>query len=295
MSITVRPARLADFEQADQVLQAAFRRTHSFVPMLRLHLAMEPEGIWVATRDAEIVGTASCVDYGKIAYVGLMSVRPDCQGAGIARRLMARVLDWIRARGCGCALLDATDLGVGLYERLGFVDDATAYAYLRSAGTSEASRAAILATSARDVAVELHLSAACEDDLAEIVSFDAVAFGANRAKLFAALASLPDARWIVARHADTRLAGYLVARDSIIGPWAADDPATAGTLLARAVELPFAGAQLVHVPRSNEACRELLASSGFAEQRRLRHMRRGGEGPPGRPEMLFGQSSFGHG
>jgi hypothetical protein len=38
-----------------------------------------------------------------------------------------------------------------------------------------------------------------------------------------------------------------------------------------------------------------LLTCGFTEQRSLRHMRRGMNGPVGEPAKLFGQSSFAHG
>ena len=39
----------------------------------------------------------------------------------------------------------------------------------------------------------------------------------------------------------------------------------------------------------------LIERYGFEKRRRLRHMRRGGQIPPGRSEQLFGQASFAHG
>ena len=51
----------------------------------------------------------------------------------------------------------------------------------------------------------------------------------------------------------------------------------------------------VLVPRSNDRCREILDRHGLQCIRRLRHMRRGGTAPPGMPECLFGQVSFGLG
>ena len=291
MHVEIRKANPSDFEQANQVLQEAFERAVSFLPMLRLHHAMEPEGLWVATRNGEIIGTASCVDYGAVAYLGLMAVRPDCQGQGIARRVMSVVLNWIAERGCECTLLDATPRGAPLYERLGFVDDATAYAYFKPADAWTGLHPTP-PIAKREGAVEV--SAACDGDFAEIVAFDRLAFGANREKLFVALGQVAESRRFVARRADGRLAGYLLVRDPTIGPWAATDPMTADALLAATLPGSFSAPPLVHVPRSNEACRRILAAHGFVEQRRLRHMRRGAPAP-GQPAMLFGQSSFGHG
>ena len=122
--------------------------------------------------------------------------------------------------------------------------------------------------------------------------------GADRRRLFTALWPEFGERCLVARDGG-RLVGYLIARDPILGPWAAEDASVAEHLLAAALaNLPGATPDyrpLVMVPRSNDLCAQLLAKHGFVEQRRLRHMRRGGVSSPGIPERLFGQSSFAHG
>jgi hypothetical protein len=69
----------------------------------------------------------------------------------------------------------------------------------------------------------------------------------------------------------------------------------AGELLLAALAVNFKQAPTVLVPRSNDLCRQLLTDHGFVERRRLRHMRRGGNSPAGRPMQLFAQASFAHG
>jgi hypothetical protein len=179
-------------------------------------------------------------------------------------------------------LLDATDEGAPLYASLGFVDDYTAYDYER-------------VSAPRATAVVQTVRPAEAADLREISAFDRPVFGADRSRLFGALWSEHAGRCLVSRDAEGRLNGYLFARDPVLGPWAAEDVLTAEGLLSAAQKLDYQSSPHVFVPRSNQLAVELLVRSGFERRRTLRHMRLGGERPPGIAQQLYGQSSFGHG
>ena len=282
MSIVVRLVTEPDLAAADRVLRAAFDRPASFLPHMRLHRTIQPDLFFVAEEAGELVGTVGAVDYGAVAYIGLMAVDPALQRRGIARRLVEHLLAQLDARKCERILLDATDSGAPLYESFGFVDDARARVFeLRSMTADE------------DVVGDVEISSQAE--LSELASFDEASFGASREKLLGALLELYRDRLLVARDGAGRLQGYLFARDPTLGPWVAENREVAAALLNAALRLPYSHTPHVMVPRSNEAATELLVGRGFVEQRSLRHMRRGGTGPIGRPERLFGQSSFAHG
>ncbi|HYE48784.1 MAG TPA: GNAT family N-acetyltransferase [Azospirillaceae bacterium] len=73
----------------------------------------------VAERDGEVVGTAMGWPYGAdAATLGMVIVSHTCQGAGVGRKLMNGVLDRLGDR---TVMLNATDEGIALYERMGFV------------------------------------------------------------------------------------------------------------------------------------------------------------------------------
>jgi predicted N-acetyltransferase YhbS len=287
MSIVVRVAGRDDLAAADRLLQAAFERPTSFAAHLGLHCRIEPERFWVADDGGQLAGTIGVALYlslgaGPVAYIGLMAVDPARQRQGIARRLVSFVLERLDAAGCEVALLDATDKGAPLYEQFGFVDDAEAVVFERvDSDFVGPSRSA--------------MNVAPADALREIQALDGPAFGADRGKLLGALWSEHRQRCLVARGKDGAAAGYLFVREPTLGPWVAVDAAAAEALLAAALRLRFVAPPHVLVPRSNVQAQELLARYGFVERRRLRHMRRGGTASPGRPERLFGQSSFAHG
>lgn len=282
MSIVVRLAGEPDLVAADRVLRAAFERTASFLPHLRLHCRFAADLFFVAEDAGQIVGTVGAVDYGPVAYVGLMAVEPNRQHQGIARRLVEHLLKELDTRGCKRILLDATEKGAPLYEGFGFIDDGRA-------------RVFELRTMTTDSNPQAGLEIFTDANLEELVACDAESFGAPREPLLAALLDLYRDRLLVARDAAGRLQGYLFARDPTLGPWVASSRNVAAALLSEALRLPFLQTPHVMVPRSNDMAAGLLTECGFIEQRSLRHMRRGGTGPGGRPESLFGQSSFAHG
>lgn len=283
MTVSIRTMTRGDFAQADAVARAAFERTASFLPMLNLHIALEPEGLWAAWLDGRVVGTASAIDYGPLAYLGLMTVHPSAQRRGIGRALLETALVWLDARQCPVVLLDATEKGAPLYAQYGFVCDAKA-----SEWTADEPRVPA-GCELNAVRVEVPHNAA------ELAVFEAPYFGANRQKLLAQLLACYPDRCSVSRGSDGRVNGFLIAREPLIGPWCAESPAIAANLLACGLNRPRENPPLVQVPRSNVAAEALLTRFGFRQRRRLDHMRRGGSAPPGKASGLFGQASFGHG
>lgn len=109
-----RPLTAADLPGA-LALSQAVRWPHrledwQFVLPLGAGLAVEDRGV--------LVGTGLYWPLGPdFATLGLVIVSPDRQGAGIGRRLMDGLLDGIGDR---TALLNATEAGMPLYEKLGF-------------------------------------------------------------------------------------------------------------------------------------------------------------------------------
>lgn len=73
----------------------------------------------VAERGGALVGTAMGMpDDGDGATIGMVIVAPDCQGAGLGRRLMEAVMGGLGSRRLQ---LVATEAGLPLYRKLGFV------------------------------------------------------------------------------------------------------------------------------------------------------------------------------
>ena len=95
------------------------------------HLADGTFVAWLALEGGEIVGTGGMSFVEKPPYFGCpsgrlgllssMYTRPDRRRRGIARALLARVVDEARRYGCGAVQITASDMGVLLYSDFGFV------------------------------------------------------------------------------------------------------------------------------------------------------------------------------
>jgi len=232
-----------------------------------------------ALRDGRVVGTGGAAVYGTaLAWVCMILVDPAERGRGLGTRIVEAVLD--RVRDVAIVGLDATPRGLGVYARLGFVEEARLVRMeLPAASAGNAARVAQGAAGASGV------RAMTRADLEAVLALDREAFGADRAAVL---------RWEFeggpAWLAEGRdgLAGYCFRRAgrrfSHMGPLVARDVDAARRLLGAALaEARDAGA-IVDVPAAS-AWLSALTKRGFREQRPLIRMYRGGAQPPGRPDL----------
>jgi len=283
VSIGVRPLGKDDLDAAAAILDAAYAAPRGYRGELARYLRLQPDGWLLALLDGRPAGVVGAIDYGPFAYVGLMGVHPRGQRRGVALALMGRLLDWLDARHCPLALLDASAAGEPLYARLGFVEDARSLLFRRETG---------LPTSAASAAPAATVTPLRPDDLPALARFDRPIFGADHSAVFASyLADAPE-RAFLARDRAGAIEGYVFAQTQRLGPWAASRPEDADALLTAALSLPFDDAPVTLVPSVNPDAARLLRRHGFALQRSLSHMRRGGDAPPGRRALLYGQASF---
>lgn len=94
------------------------------------HLADDTFVSWLAIHGGTIVGTSglSIVEKppyfgcptGRIGLISSMFVTPELRRQGVARDLLARIVDEAKARRCGTIQITASDMGVPLYASYGF-------------------------------------------------------------------------------------------------------------------------------------------------------------------------------
>lgn len=95
---------------------------------------------WMALNGGEIVATTgltlyeapptfSCVN-GKIGYISNVYTLPRYRAQGIASKLMERLMAEAKDRGCTKVVLNATDMGRPVYEKIGFMDAENEMVYL---------------------------------------------------------------------------------------------------------------------------------------------------------------------
>lgn len=279
MNLEIRTLLEADLDAADQIRQDAFRRTQSARAELATCHILQPDGRLLAFVDGEPVGMVGAIDYGAIAYIGTMGVRQAWQRRGIGYVLMERILDWLNARGCPMARLDASAAGQRLCPKLGFVTDEQTHVFKLQHAIAPSR-------------VPERVRVARAQDLAAITEFDAPVFGARRAAVLQRYHAWLSDRVFVVHNETGHVAGYLFAQTRSIGPWAAREPRYAEALLAAALSLSYETPPVARVPSSNPVIADLLQRKGFQPIETLAHMRRGGDKMPGNRTLLYALASF---
>jgi GNAT superfamily N-acetyltransferase len=185
---------------------------------IRRYLGLEPEGWFAVDEAGALLAVGGIVRFGPIAWLGLMAVEPGRQREGLGRTIAEAAIGWAKSKGCTTVFLIATEAGIPLYLRLGFVHDGESS---ELAGVPEARRPAGPCT-VRPWQTE---------DTEEVARFDAPAFGADRGRLLATYArEFAGSAWI-ARDVLGRVRGFLVLQGETLGPWSATDETVAGQLL----------------------------------------------------------------
>jgi len=268
----------ADLQQADRLLTAAYRPP-SWRREVEIYLGVQPDGWFVVDDGGQIVAMAGGLLYGSFCWLGLVATLPGHERQGLATRLSAHVSEWARGRGCRTVALDASEKGRPVYERLGFQPVGETAALIAPASLPRAA--------AEGPTVER------VDGVDEVLALDRATFGGDRATLLAAIGEFESPRIHVAR-AGAEPAGYLFARERLLGPGCAKDPSVAEHLVRAALADPPGGPGDEIRLLAPMECRysDVLLSLGFRESRRLTHMRLGDLGLPGDRRDLLAQASF---
>lgn len=99
--VVVRPMLEDDLDEADRIFRLAFgtflglpdpTRFAGDSDHVRTRWRSDPSAAFVAERDGAVVGSNLAVRWGRVAFFGPLSVRPDLWDRGIARRLLEPVL-----------------------------------------------------------------------------------------------------------------------------------------------------------------------------------------------------------
>ena len=115
----LRRLRLADAPRCHPLTQAVGWGT-SLADWERV-LRWGGRGCFALEQDGELIATTTTTSYGRDrAWIGMVITHPDTRGRGHARFLMQTALDYLAARGIRHILLDASEMGRPLYEKLGF-------------------------------------------------------------------------------------------------------------------------------------------------------------------------------
>jgi len=235
----------------------------------------DPDGCFVAALGGRPVGMVTTVKYQETGWVGNLIVEPGSRGRGVGAQLMAEAVRRLELLGVRTLRLEADPMGIGIYRRLGFVDE---YASPRFRLHSVARR------SPRGCA---RLE---PEGLAELADLDARAFGDRRDRLLRLLFASALATFRVPDSGPLR--GYLMIQPSTagarIGPWVALDRDLAERLLAAALSFAHRGPVVVAMPGPNADGEELVLSWGFEATPASLRMVRGPAVAQGAPQQVYG-------
>ena len=271
----IRAIEEGDREAVGRVLDGAYGPGLGLVDRLWRYRSIDRRTWLAAEAGGEVAGVAGALDYGALAYVGLVGVAPHAQRRGIAHALMERLLDLLEGRGRGTVLLDASDAGAPLYRRLGFVEDDRVRLFVAEAPAAGAS------TRAR---------AMREGDLGGVAELDRRVGGADRGPLLRSYFDDFAARAFVVEGGEG-IEGFAFAQRRGVGPWVAEGDEAAAAVLDAALGCAFDGPVTIAVPGANAPAARLLEARGFAATRSLAHMRLGPPADRDRPR-IYGQASL---
>jgi GNAT superfamily N-acetyltransferase len=284
--ITLRAMHAEDIPEADSFLKAAFGSPDSFAPRLRHFLGIET-GHWLAAEEnGRPVGSGGLTVMGRVGYIGLIAVDPVEQRRGIATCIMKRLLELADGMGCDTVLLDASDKGRPIYEKLGFVAEDLVGLWRRDADAG---------TILRDMRHPGDRAVpGGRADLDEIAAFDARAWGADRRAVLASYISGGPALVALARESRGALEGYAILQSDIgtLGPWLSREGKAASALLDWGLEARGKAPLSAYLPAANEDGARLLAANGFSLIKTQTHMRLGRALSPSRRSFVYSQANF---
>ena len=275
--LSLRDATPGDLPAIAQLRDGVGWATHEWA--LRAVIGRPHARCVVALGADVIAAVGSGIAYGPLGFVGNMIVAKPYRRRGLGSKVLATITGFLESAGCSRLELNATSEGRPLYERHGF----------ETIGTSWTARIG------RDIRLSagggVELRQAGLGDLEGLTAYDLPRFGGDRRPLLELLLVDPAARLLVAEDGGA-MVGYACVRTDTprIGPFVADEPDAAETLLRRAFELvPVAGELRLNLPPNNRPGAAWLRRLGVEVEPWDGRM---GRGPqiPRRDDTIYGMA-----
>lgn len=228
-------------------------------------LNQHPSACLVAEFRDQVVGTITACTYKRqLAWIGMMLVDKKYRRMGIARLLMTTLIEKLAEY--TSIKLDATPAGLGLYEKLGFVEEyqicrMTAHGIHPEKGVEDQ--------------VNWDLLPITKGTLAEVIEKDISICGLNRSQLFQfLLESQEDLCWMLKQQ--NQVKAYTFGRKGSnydqIGPLLAETDAYAEVLLSKILSKQKDREYLVDVLIDKKNTLDFLSRWGFIPQRNFTRM-----------------------
>lgn len=204
----------------------------------------DPAGGLIAETGDGPVALLTTANFGTTGWIGHLIVLPEHRKIGLGTRMMHKAMEHLHRHGVSTIRLEADPPGMGIYKRLGFVEE------------FESQRFRLTRSTQPSPAVPLE-----ERDFSDVLAFDMKITGEDRGRYLQILYKNSSKALVIRR--DNRLTGYLLAMptpDGVnLGPFLAEDRDSATELLNAAP----GGVTTIGLPVPNQAGTALLQDLGF--------------------------------
>ncbi|MFA6584528.1 MAG: GNAT family N-acetyltransferase [Elusimicrobiaceae bacterium] len=230
------------------------------------------------SEDGTIISSSAIFKCDSLASLGMVLVRPDCRGRGLAREAVTRCLaDAPRLP----VMLIATEYGFPLYSKLGF----------KAVGQERRFTSASHTANISEPDGACRIESLEKSDFDGVCSLDEKSCGANRGEILAALAAQATKCLVLRR--DSRVSGFGFCKEQAgicaIGPVTALNTEDAALLAARLIS-GFAVTQ-IDAPSGNDGLSEILTGWNFKVTESLPVMLLNAEALPGTRSNIFAIAS----
>jgi ribosomal protein S18 acetylase RimI-like enzyme len=244
--IVFRPARADELQRAEELVVRSINdltERHGFGPMATLRppdfqlfsLKDDPDGLWVAEADGEIVGFALSWVCGDLWFLAELFVAPDHQGRKIGNELLARTFEHARKAGAANKALITFTFNVvsqGLYIRHGLFPRLPIYLF---SGARDALVNRLQGEKLRCMPIE-----ATASDLQRLAQLDASALGISREKHHRYLLNDRAMKGVLLQEGDDCIGYAYVSATGHVGPLAVAQPRMMGAAFRTALDLAAA-------------------------------------------------------
>ncbi|MBL9129414.1 MAG: GNAT family N-acetyltransferase [Verrucomicrobiales bacterium] len=253
-------------------------------------LRLEPEGCFVAEWNRSPVGTATTLVHGpELAWIGMVLVLPEHRNRGIGRALLVHAIEHLQRRGIGCIRLDATPLGLPVYQRLGFRREESLVRWEHPAWTPGH------ATRPTDT-LQPRMPTIQPSDLTSegpLIHLETRAFGIPRLRLLTELVGSSTVTCLRNdRHGKILGYGYLRsgALADYLGPAVAVDDGTTSMIAEALLEHASGHRVFWDIPAASAGATRWAVEHGFRRQRELTRMSLGPTPTAGEPGLQMALS-----
>ncbi|KAA0992401.1 GNAT family N-acetyltransferase [Dyadobacter aurulentus] len=225
-------------------------------------MELEPTGCFIAEKGHTPVATTTTCCFGSIAWIAMVLVDKRFRNQGIARQLLEHAIAYLESRKIATIRLDATSLGQGLYEKLGFEDE---YEVIRFRREALLDNHVLAETSSRQL-------------IEDIAGLDRQATKTGREALLSAL-RIQGSPILCKYRKNGQVEAYATGRPGTyafqIGPVISAMPESALELLARMSAQYQSERVFIDIPSANVQSISWAEASGFVKQRSFIRMYRG--------------------